>query len=91
LRDRSDKSFVQALRSADPGSVMLILTRRVNESVMIGDDVRVTVLGVKNGQVRIGITAPKSIAVHRQEVYERIRSGQSCPSPATVPLRATES
>lgn len=52
---------------------MLILTRRVGETVMIGDDVAVTVLGVKGNQVRIGVTAPRSVSVHRQEIYERIR------------------
>ena len=52
---------------------MLILTRRVGESVMIGDDVTITVLGVKGNQVRIGINAPKDVSVHRQEIYERIR------------------
>lgn len=55
---------------------MLILTRRLNETVMIGDDVTVTVLGVKGGQVRLGINAPKDIAVHREEVYERIKNEQ---------------
>ena len=52
---------------------MLILTRRVGETVMIGDDVAVTVLGVKGNQVRIGVTAPRSVSVHRQEIYDRIR------------------
>lgn len=52
---------------------MLILTRRVGETVMIGEDVTVTVLGVKGNQVRVGINAPKSIAVHREEIYERIK------------------
>lgn len=52
---------------------MLILTRRSGETVKIGDDIEVTVLGVKGVQVRIGINAPKKIAVHRQEVYERIK------------------
>jgi carbon storage regulator len=56
---------------------MLILTRRVGESVMIGDEVTVTVLGVKGNQVRIGVTAPKSVSVHRQEIYERIRAEQA--------------
>ncbi len=55
---------------------MLILTRRLNETVMIGDDVTVTVLGVKGGQVRLGINAPKDVAVHREEVYERIKNEQ---------------
>lgn len=54
---------------------MLILTRRVGETLMIGDSVTVTVLGVKGNQVRVGITAPKDVAVHREEIYERIRRG----------------
>jgi carbon storage regulator len=52
---------------------MLILTRRVGETVVIGDDVTVTVLGVKGNQVRLGVNAPKEIAVHRQEIFERIQ------------------
>lgn len=52
---------------------MLILTRRVGESVMIGDTVKFTVLGVKGNQVRIGTDAPKNIAVHREEIYKRIK------------------
>jgi carbon storage regulator len=55
---------------------MLILTRRVGETVMIGDDVTITVLGVKGNQVRVGINAPKSVAVHREEIYERIKREQ---------------
>ena len=55
---------------------MLILTRRVGETVMIGNDVTVTVLGVKGNQVRVGINAPKSVAVHREEIYERIKREQ---------------
>ena len=70
---------------------MLILTRRVGESVVIGEDVTVTVLGVKGNQIRIGINAPKTVAVHREEIFERIKNGQSAgdrPSsdePNTVP------
>lgn len=52
---------------------MLILTRRVGETVMIGDEITVTVLGVKGSQVRVGINAPKNVAVHREEIYERIK------------------
>jgi len=55
---------------------MLILTRRVGESVVIGDDISVTILGVKGNQVRIGVTAPMDVAVHRQEIYERIKKEQ---------------
>ncbi len=52
---------------------MLILTRRVGESLMVGDDVTITVLGVKGNQVRIGVNAPKDVGVHREEIYQRIQ------------------
>jgi carbon storage regulator len=52
---------------------MLILTRRVGETLMVGDEVTVTVLGVKGNQVRIGVNAPKDVAVHREEIYQRIQ------------------
>ena len=55
---------------------MLILTRRVGETLMIGDSVSVTVLGVKGNQVRIGINAPKDVAVHREEIFQRIKREQ---------------
>ena len=52
---------------------MLILTRRINETLNIGDDVQVTVLGIKGNQVRIGISAPRDVPVHREEIYQRIK------------------
>lgn len=52
---------------------MLVLTRRLEETLMIGDDVTITVLSVKGNQVRIGINAPREVAVHREEIYERIK------------------
>ena len=58
---------------------MLILTRRSGETLMIGDEVTVTVLGVKGNQVRVGINAPKSVAVHREEIYQRIKREQGAP------------
>ena len=60
---------------------MLKLTRRIGETLMIGDDVTVTVLGVKGNQVRIGVNAPKDVAVHREEIYERIAGEQEVLSP----------
>lgn len=64
---------------------MLILTRRVGEALMIGDEVTVTVLGVKGNQVRLGVRAPRTVSVHREEIYERIRSEQRSDDESDVP------
>jgi carbon storage regulator len=69
---------------------MLILTRRVGETVMIGDDVTITVLGVKGNQVRVGINAPKHVAVHREEIYERIKREQQPEDVAAEKLKASQ-
>lgn len=61
---------------------MLILTRRVGETLVVGDDITVTIVGVRASQVRIGINAPKDVTVHRKEIYERIRREQ-LPAPLT--------
>jgi len=65
---------------------MLILTRRVGETLMIGNDVTVTVLGVKGNQVRIGVNAPKDVAVHREEIFERIKREEDQCSRADAPI-----
>ena len=64
---------------------MLILTRRIGESLMIGDEVTVTVLGVKGNQVRLGVNAPRDVAVHREEIYQRIADESEAPSDAEAP------
>ncbi|MCK9999337.1 carbon storage regulator CsrA [Providencia rettgeri] len=56
---------------------MLILTRRVSEEVMIGDDIKIKILGVKGNQVRIGVAAPENVSVHREEIYQRILAENS--------------
>ena len=68
---------------------MLILTRRVGETVVIGDDVTVTVLGVKGNQVRLGVNAPREVAVHREEIFERIKRERAEGGESDVPQVAT--
>tara|TARA_X000000368_G_C22814364_1_gene616129 strand:+ start:373 stop:576 length:204 start_codon:yes stop_codon:yes gene_type:complete len=60
---------------------MLILTRRVGETLVIGDDIRITVLGARGNQVRMGVNAPKNVAVHREEIYQRIQSEKDSSQP----------
>lgn len=64
---------------------MLILTRRVGETVVIGGEIQITILGVKGNQVRVGINAPKSVAVHREEIYERIKREEQEAARAKAP------
>jgi carbon storage regulator len=71
VSDAIERADIQAKEARS--RIMLILTRRVGETVMIGNEVTVTVLGVKGNQVRIGVNAPKDVAVHREEIYERIK------------------
>ena len=69
----------------------MILTRRVGETVVIGDDVTVTVLGVKGNQVRLGVNAPREVAVHREEIFERIKRERSDQEEAATPKVAAQS
>jgi carbon storage regulator len=69
---------------------MLILSRRSGESLKIGDEVTVTVLGVKGHQVRIGVAAPRHVAVHREEIYDRIQAEKDAPRPADLAATAQE-
>jgi carbon storage regulator len=70
---------------------MLILTRRIGETLRIGDDVSVTVMGIHGHQIRIGIQAPKSVPVHREEVFQRIAAEQRTTSTTPVPMASRAS
>ena len=65
---------------------MLILTRRIGETLMVGDEVTITVLGVKGNQVRIGVNAPKNVSVHREEIYHRIQKEKGGEMPANADI-----
>nr|WP_283027178.1 carbon storage regulator CsrA [Providencia rettgeri] len=65
---------------------MLILTRRINEEVMIGDDIKIKILGVKGNQVRIGVAAPEDVSVHREEIYQRVLAERNNASASDWPL-----
>lgn len=85
-RGQSSKESALSFVTSEPnflkvrGYDMLILTRRVGESLIIGDDVVVNVLGVKGNQVRIGVDAPKDVTVHREEIYDRIQAEKDQPN-----------
>ena len=66
--------LIEALQEAIKEKIMLILTRKVGESINIGDEITVTILGVQGLQVRLGINAPKNVSVHREEIYKRIQA-----------------
>jgi carbon storage regulator len=83
MRGKRDKLPPQGKRLAaiytTKENYMLILTRKVGESIVINDDIKVTILGVKGMQVRIGIDAPKDVQVHREEIFKRIQAGSPAP------------
>ena len=69
-----EKEFETYIYKKEGEYIMLILTRRISESIVIGDDINITVLGIKGNQIRLGVEAPKEISVHREEIYNRIRA-----------------
>jgi len=82
--------WVNGVNKNKRATQLLILSRRTDESIVIGDEVTITILSVKGKQVRIGITAPPDVAVHREEIYQRIQSGEPIADSSKKPQESEE-